>query len=148
DGGWLFRLGGREISVAGAVQSDGALLLSLDGVARRARVLANGIECAVFIDGKSWRFELIDPLAAPIGAEATVGKLTAQMPGRVTGLFVAPETRVRRGDPLIVVEAMKMEHTIVAPFDGVVAAVRFAVGELVEEGVELIALTPDDGDRA
>jgi 3-methylcrotonyl-CoA carboxylase alpha subunit len=47
---------------------------------------------------------------------------------------------VRRGQPLVVVEAMKMEHTIAAPRDGTVEAVRYAVGDLVEEGAELIAL--------
>jgi 3-methylcrotonyl-CoA carboxylase alpha subunit len=55
--------------------------------------------------------------------------------------MVEPGSHVRRGEPLIVIEAMKMEHTIAAPGDGVVEAVRFAVGDLVEEGVELIALT-------
>ena len=51
----------------------------------------------------------------------------------------------RRGQPLIVVEAMKMEHTIAAPADGAVATVRFAVGDLVEEGAELIALARPEG---
>ena len=66
------------------------------------------------------------------------------MPGRVARLFVEPGAAVRRGAPLVVIEAMKMEHTITAPADGVVAAVRFSVGELVEEGAELIALTPPE----
>jgi 3-methylcrotonyl-CoA carboxylase alpha subunit len=55
--------------------------------------------------------------------------------------MVEPGTSVRRGQPLIVIEAMKMEHTVAAPTDGVVEAVRFAPGDLVEEGAELIALT-------
>ena len=48
---------------------------------------------------------------------------------------------------MLVVEAMKMEHTIAAPRDGTVAAVRYALGDLVEEGAELIALAEPDGDR-
>ncbi len=76
------------------------------------------------------------------------GKLTAPMPGRVMRLLVEPGAKVRRGEPLMVIEAMKMEHTITAPADGVVAAVRFAAGELVEEGAELIALAALDGDGA
>ena len=47
---------------------------------------------------------------------------------------------MRRGEPLMIIEAMKMEHTVAAPADGTVEAVRFAVGDLVEEGAELIAL--------
>jgi len=48
---------------------------------------------------------------------------------------------VRRGEHLMIIEAMKMEHTVVAPVDGIVDAVRYAVGDLVEEGAELIALS-------
>ena len=68
------------------------------------------------------------------------------MPGRVTRLLVEAGAKVRRGDPLMVVEAMKMEHTITAPGDGIVSALRFGVGELVEEGAELVALAALDRD--
>jgi len=47
---------------------------------------------------------------------------------------------VRRGEPLMIIEAMKMEHTVAAPVDGTIEAVRFGVGDLVEEGAELITL--------
>ena len=62
------------------------------------------------------------------------------MPGRVTQLLFAAGDTVRRGEPLMIIEAMKMEHTVAAPVDGTVEAVRFAVGDLVEEGAELITL--------
>ena len=62
------------------------------------------------------------------------------MPGRVTRLMVETGSTVRRGQPLMVIEAMKMEHTIIAPADGKVERVRFAVGDMVEEGTELITL--------
>jgi 3-methylcrotonyl-CoA carboxylase alpha subunit len=94
----------------------------------------------VFLDPDSWRFVEIDPLAPSADEDPTAGRLTAPMPGRVTQLMVEPGDQVRRGEPLMIVEAMKMEHTITAPADGVVEAVRFGVGDLVEEGVELIAL--------
>jgi 3-methylcrotonyl-CoA carboxylase alpha subunit len=58
---------------------------------------------------------------------------------------VAVGDRVERGQPMMVVEAMKMEHTIAAPRDGAVAAVHYAPGDLVEEGAELIALAEPDG---
>jgi len=59
--------------------------------------------------------------------------------------MVEPGSRVRRGEPLMIIEAMKMEHTVAAPADGVVTAVRFAIGDLVEEGAELIALAASAG---
>jgi 3-methylcrotonyl-CoA carboxylase alpha subunit len=62
------------------------------------------------------------------------------MPGRVVQLLVGAGDKVSQGQALIVIEAMKMEHTIAAPRDGTIEAVRYAVGDLVEEGAELIAL--------
>lgn len=69
------------------------------------------------------------------------------MPGRVIRLLVEAGSKVRRGEPLLTMEAMKMEHTIAAPADGVVAAVGCSVGDLVEEGAALIALAPPEDDR-
>jgi len=62
----------------------------------------------------------------------------------VAQVMVEPGMPVRRGQPLIVIEAMKMEHTVAASADGVVEAVRYSPGDLVEEGAELIALAPAD----
>jgi 3-methylcrotonyl-CoA carboxylase alpha subunit len=83
---------------------------------------------------------MVDPLAAAEAIEAPTGRLTAPMPGRIAQLHVKPGQTVRHGDTLLVLEAMKMEHSILAPRDGVVEAVGYAVGELVEEGVELLSL--------
>ena len=84
----------------------------------------------------------------PDGREdPTAGRLTAPMPGRVTQLMVEPGRRVRRGEPLMIIEEMKMEHTVAAPADGVVEKVRFVVGDLVEEGAELIALVAPESRR-
>ena len=106
-------------------------------------MLDHGSETAVFIDGESWQLVEIDPLAARQGEDPAGGRLTAPMPGRVTRLLVEDGSTVRRGQPLIVIEAMKMEHTIVAPADGTVESVRFAAGDMVEEGAELIALAAE-----
>ena len=119
------------------------LSILLDGVRKQMIVLDNGTQTAVFLDGESWRLSEIDPLAARVGEDPTAGRLTAPMPGRVTQLMVEPGVSVRRGQPLIVIEAMKMEHMVTAPADGVVEAVRCAPGDLVEEGAELIALAPE-----
>ncbi|MBV8119834.1 MAG: acetyl/propionyl/methylcrotonyl-CoA carboxylase subunit alpha [Alphaproteobacteria bacterium] len=144
DGERALKFGDRHLTAALEMRADGLGDLTLDGVKRRVRVLDDKRVTAVFFDGESWPFEEVDTLAPSIGEDLIAGKLTAPMPGRVARLFVEPGAAVRRGAPLVVIEAMKMEHTITAPADGVVAAVRFSVGELVEEGAELIALAPPE----
>jgi 3-methylcrotonyl-CoA carboxylase alpha subunit len=146
--GWLLRLGDREVAASVERRADGGLAILLDGVGRRLGVLDHGAEAAVFSDGGSWSFEETDPLMPPAGADLPAGKLTAPMPGRVTRLLVEPGAKVRRGEPLVVIEAMKMEHTVTAPTAGVVTAVRFAAGDMVEEGAELIALAPAGDNEA
>ena len=60
------------------------------------------------------------------------------MPGKILNLIASPGAVVRRGAPLLVMEAMKMEHTINAPAEGKVVSFRYAVGDQVSEGAELV----------
>ncbi len=101
----------------------------------------------VLLAGEHWRLVEIDPLAVHEGEDPAAGRLTAPMPGRVTQVLVGIGDIVRRGEPLMIIEAMKMEHTVAAPADGTVEAVRYAVGDLVEEGAELISLDTSSGEN-
>ena len=145
-GHWRLAIAGKLHDLRGERGPDGMLAVVVDGLRRPVRVLDHGGATAVFFAGESWTFEAIDPLAPPAGADPAGGRLTAPMPGRVVQVMVSAGDAVRQGQPMMVVEAMKMEHTIAAPRDGDVAAVHFAPGDLVEEGAELIALT--GGDKA
>ena len=82
---------------------------------------------------------LEDPDALSASREAGAGGLTAPLPATVTAVHVEAGRTVSRGQPLIVLEAMKMEHVIAAPQDGTIAAVHFRPGDQVEEGAELIS---------
>jgi 3-methylcrotonyl-CoA carboxylase alpha subunit len=84
----------------------------------------------------------IDPFAAELGEVEGAGRIVAPMPGTVTRVLVEPGTEVVRGTPLIVLEAMKMEHTLRAPADGRLAALKCAVGDFVQEGAELAGFEP------
>jgi len=97
---------------------------------------------AVFAEGAALRVHAVDPLAAVGDASAHGGGVTAPMPGKVIAFHAQPGERVKRGQPLAVMEAMKMEHTLHAPGDGVVRALRFAPGEQVGEGEALIDFEP------
>jgi 3-methylcrotonyl-CoA carboxylase alpha subunit len=99
-------------------------------------------ETHVFLGGEHYRLNLINALHTGEDAEEAAGKVVSPMPGAVTALLVAVGDRVTRGTPLLVVEAMKIEHTLTAPFDGVVEEIRFQPGEQVlAEGIELVTLT-------
>jgi 3-methylcrotonyl-CoA carboxylase alpha subunit len=139
-GSWLLQIGEKVIRGSAECRPDGALSIVLEGVHGRVTVLDHRDEMVVLLAGEHWRLVAIDPLAVHERDDPAVGRLTAPMPGRVTQLMVGQGDKVRRGEPLMIIEAMKMEHTVAAPADGTVAAVRFAVGDLVEEGAELISL--------
>jgi 3-methylcrotonyl-CoA carboxylase alpha subunit len=142
--GWSLRIGCRCFEATAELGPHDRLAITLDGIRSAPILLAHASSIAVFIGGESWHLEEIDPFAPPEGADAGAGRLTAPMPGRVIELLVAPGAAVRKGEPMMVIEAMKMEHTIAAPRDGIVAAVNFAAGDPVEEGAELIALAEPD----
>ena len=75
-----------------------------------------------------------------VDVDAVSGSLAAPMPGRVIKVLVQPGAKVTRGEPLLILEAMKMEHTITAPAQGTVREIHYAAGEQVLEGAELIRL--------
>jgi 3-methylcrotonyl-CoA carboxylase alpha subunit len=81
-----------------------------------------------------------DPRAREFAATAAAGGLTTPLPGVVVSVAVRPGDQVASGAQLMVIEAMKMEHTITAPYAGRVAAVHFAPGQRAPEGAALLEL--------
>jgi len=79
------------------------------------------------------------PAAAPAGAAGAVA-VTAPMPGKILGVKASAGQAVKRGQVLLILEAMKMENEIVAPQDGTVATINVAVGDSVEPGATLATL--------
>jgi 3-methylcrotonyl-CoA carboxylase alpha subunit len=86
------------------------------------------------------RITVVDALAHAGDMQETGGRLTAPMPGKVVSFAVAAGDKVKAGQPLAVMEAMKMEHTITAPADGDVLELLYAPGDQVAEGEELLKL--------
>ncbi|SOY40468.1 putative Methylcrotonoyl-CoA carboxylase alpha subunit [Cupriavidus phytorum] len=105
----------------------------------RGQVHADGDTFHVFYAGRHVSLAWLDPLAHAGETEGEGGKLTAPMPGKVIAVMVEAGSTVTRGTPLLVMEAMKMEHTISAPADGVVSEILYGVGEQVAEGAQLLA---------
>jgi 3-methylcrotonyl-CoA carboxylase alpha subunit len=107
---------------------------------RHAGTFVSGNEVHVFDEGRHLVFAVEDPYLPPPDVAEHHGGLTAPMPGRVLAVLVEQGQAVTRGMPLIVMEAMKMEHTVTAPRPGVIQRVCCAVGEQVKEGAELLVL--------
>jgi 3-methylcrotonyl-CoA carboxylase alpha subunit len=105
-----------------------------------ATVYASGEDDHVFTARGATRILAIDLLAHAGEGEADTGRLTAPMPGKVVSFAVKAGDKVSKGQALAVMEAMKMEHTIAAPADGVVAELMYGPGDQVAEGAELLKL--------
>ncbi|KVD57663.1 3-methylcrotonyl-CoA carboxylase [Burkholderia ubonensis] len=114
--------------------------VTLDGVRSSGRVYADGDTFHVFTQGASESFEWRNLLAHAGDTEHGGGRLTAPMPGKVIAVLVEAGQAVEPGTPLIVMEAMKMEHTIGAPSAGVVAEVLYGVGDQVADGAQLLVM--------
>ena len=112
---------------------------SAGGVTQRCRLVQSGTEVAVFHEGLTYRFGKqqrmrTDDLAA--GGDQVV----SAMPGIIKQVLVAQGQEVKAGEPMVIMEAMKMEMTLPAPRDGVVADVLVAAGVQVTDGVALVTL--------
>jgi 3-methylcrotonyl-CoA carboxylase alpha subunit len=111
------------------------------GVAMCHPVLhANGIETHIFTAWAATKIIAIDMFAHAGDVHADNGRLTAPMPGKVVSFAVKVGDKVKSGQTLAVMDAMKMEHTIAAPKDGTVAELLYAPGDQVAEGAELLTL--------
>jgi 3-methylcrotonyl-CoA carboxylase alpha subunit len=146
--GWRLRIGERELSGAAELADDGALEVELEGERWRAGVVALGDQLHLLSPHGRFQMQRVDPLAIAAGDDEVGDVLTAPMPGRIVRQLIAAGDRVGRGAPLLVLEAMKMEHTIVAPGDGRVAALRYTEGDQVEEGAVLLDFEAEHDVRA
>ena len=123
-----------EIEMIDAEQA----LITLDGHQQRVTVLNDGAGQTLYCGEQSLRFTVIDRGAHQDSAEDEQGSLTAPMNGTVIALLVNAGVDVKRGTPLLVMEAMKMEHTLNAPADGQVSEFFANVGDLVSGGAQLM----------
>ncbi|MEP6997419.1 MAG: acetyl/propionyl/methylcrotonyl-CoA carboxylase subunit alpha [Betaproteobacteria bacterium] len=114
------------------------LSIAIDGVHWPAQVVPLGDERHVFCGSEEHRLRLVDPLAHGGDEPRAGGHLTAPMSGAIVAVLVKPGDAVALGAPLLVIEAMKMEHTIVAPTSGIVSAIHYGRGDQVPEGADLI----------
>jgi 3-methylcrotonyl-CoA carboxylase alpha subunit len=122
-------------------RSGTGIALHYGGQRLTAHVIRSGEVAHVYTPQGATQITVLDALAHAGEAAAEGGRLSAPMPGKVLSFAVKAGDTVSRGQVLAVMEAMKMEHTIVAPAEGVVAELLYAPGDQVAEGAELLRLS-------
>jgi 3-methylcrotonyl-CoA carboxylase alpha subunit len=133
------RIGAQSWPLQWAAQGR-ALDITLGAQRSVVNIYTNGAVAGVFTAQGATQIIVIDALAHAGEMQQEGGRLTAPMPGKVVSFSVKAGDVVTKGQPLAVMEAMKMEHTIAAPADGTVAELLFAPGDQVAEGAELLRL--------
>ncbi len=146
--GYELALNGKQVRASGELGQDGDLLVEFNGRRFPAAVVRLDGDLIVLLRGRTFRLHLVDPLESVADEAESTGRVVAPMPGKVVQLYVKPGEAVQRGAPLIVLEAMKMEHRLSAEMDGIVAEVFYGTGDLVAEGAELMILKERDAGAA
>ena len=143
DGAMHLAVGDVADGVTGALtfaQTAGCINVEFAGQRITANIYQNNDATHIFCAQGATQIVAIDLLAHAGVAQAEGGRLTAPMPGKVVSFAVKAGDKVTKGQALAVMEAMKMEHTIAAPVDGVVEELLYAPGDQVVEGAELLRL--------
>lgn len=144
DGDYIMSLPGGDLAVSGHPQADGSVRATLSGHIVTASVVEDGSRMVVITDGKQVDINRVIANFDGTGDEGGAGAIMSPMPGKIIQVSVKAGDEVAAGDALIVMEAMKMEHTLTASVDGVVDDVFFETGDQVEEGVLLIRLEHEE----
>jgi 3-methylcrotonyl-CoA carboxylase alpha subunit len=143
---WDVSVDGAPIRLALVEAAAGRVVVRHEGQPRTLYYARDGGAIHLFWDGVSYKL-LEEREGDRRAARHDTGALEAPMPGRVSAVKVEPGARVRKGEELLVVEAMKMENALRAPRDGVVRAVYVGVGEMVAPGRALVELE-EEGEPA
>ena len=144
--GFALLLPSGTIAASGRLAGDGQLVAVIGNQRLRADVVRDNNSLDLFVAGQHLRLRCEDRDRSGNRGESASGLLVAPMPGRVISVLVECGADVSKGQALMIIEAMKMEHTIHASADGTVTAVSYGEGDLVEEGVELLAIAPCEDD--
>jgi 3-methylcrotonyl-CoA carboxylase alpha subunit len=137
--GWTIHHGALSSSMNLVAHDAENLTIQLERETVRGAVVREADVFHVFTGGSHVTLNYNDALAHAGEAEAEGGRLTAPMPGKIVALLVGNGDTVEKGAPLLIMEAMKMEHTIAAPSNGVVEELLYAVGDQVAEGAQLLS---------
>ena len=135
---WQITVHGETTLARGRKLEGDRFAVELDDRRLIASVVAVDDKRSVFLNGSTYSLLRDDPLHRVDAGDAHGGGLTAPMPGKIVALLAQPGQKVDKGTPLLILEAMKMEHTITAPAAGIVKAFCYVAGEQVSDGAALV----------
>ncbi|HEX3397919.1 MAG TPA: biotin carboxylase N-terminal domain-containing protein [Steroidobacteraceae bacterium] len=140
---YLARVKAQELSIRMLTRDATSLLVECDGEVHRVRVFEAAAMLHLFTNARHVALKVTgtDDALQALGA-AELGSLLTPLPGTIVAVHVAAGQQVARGAPLVTVEAMKMEHTLTAPYEGIVSRVVFGLADRVQAGAILVELTP------
>jgi 3-methylcrotonyl-CoA carboxylase alpha subunit len=141
--GWELDMDGMQADLSLFARDGADLSIKLGAASMHGAVRRDGENFHVFTGGRHFVLAYNDPMAHAGEAEAAGGRLTAPMPGKVVAVLASAGQQVKKGDPLVIMEAMKMEHTIAAPSDGLVEEVLYQVGDQVADGAPLLVFATE-----
>lgn len=136
DNGFLLEMDNKEILFSGKIEEN-TILLTINGQQCSFGYFRHNHKITLFNEGATWVID-VDNQQAMSHQEESQSNFTSPMPGTIINLFVEAGDIVKQGEPVAVIEAMKMEHTLKAHCDLQVNDVLFAIGDLVGEGAEII----------
>jgi len=142
--GFRLNVDGHTVTADGTLSAEGLLDAMIDGRKQHARFWGEDGRWDLFVGGDQFAVVLPDPFADTVPDHAH-GGLTAPMPGIIRAVLTAPGERVEKGRALVIMEAMKMEHTIRAPADGIVESVNAVEGAMTEAGTVLVSFLLEAG---
>lgn len=136
--GFIFHLRKSSVAVSAELSTDGRLTADIGGRRRTGGFADASDDVTVFFEGITYRLKKAGIDMEEEGADAAALRITAPMPGRIIAVHVEAGKKVEKGMALIVLEAMKMEHTLKAGHDGVIEHVGCKPGDQIREGQELL----------
>ncbi|WP_288900969.1 acetyl/propionyl/methylcrotonyl-CoA carboxylase subunit alpha [uncultured Sneathiella sp.] len=144
NGGYLIDLPTGVLPVQVERTADGGILADIAGHKLSAAAVTQGNKIIVMTTGRQVELMQIIDDFDDAGSESGAGAITAPMPGKLIQIFIDSGATVAKGDPLVVLEAMKMEHTLTAPRDGIIEDIFFEVGDQVDEGTVLVRFESEE----
>lgn len=139
---FLLETSGQTIRVRGDISENGRFRATINDRTWQGYFFAEGDGYALFLQGENYRISQPDPVDIA-DSSSHAGGLEAPMPGVIRAVLSQSGTAVKTGDALVVMEAMKMEHTIRAPAKGIVTAINCAEGDMVVAGAVLVDFEPE-----